>query len=82
MIIINETRYYTTEEVSSKFGVSSETIRRWRQSGKLAYYQQSEKKFFYTDDAISQCLMGTTNIKGDKFFEGNIDIGNRRLLND
>lgn len=81
MILINETRYYTTEEVSQKFGVSSETIRRWRSSGKLAYYQQSEKKFFYTDEAIQQCIMGTTNVEGDKFFEGNIDIGNKRLLN-
>lgn len=80
MILINETRYYTTEEVSNKFGVSSETIRRWRVSGKLAYYQQSEKKFFYTDGAIQQCIMGTTNVEGEKLFEGNIDVWNKRLL--
>jgi hypothetical protein len=81
MILINETKYYTTDEVSEKFGVSSETIRRWRSSGKLAYYQQSEKKFFYTDEAIQQCIMGTTHQTGDKFFEGNIDVGQRKLLN-
>lgn len=82
MIIINETKYYTTEEVSKKFNVSSETIRRWRNNGKLAYYQQSEKKFFYSDDAIRQCIMGTTNTEGKKFFEGNIDIGNKKLFHD
>jgi len=81
MIIINETAYYTTEEVCQKFGVSSETIRRWRATGKLAYYQQSEKKFFYTDESIKQCIMGTTNVEGQKFFEGNIDVINKRLLN-
>lgn len=58
MIILNNKNYYTTREVSEKFGFHVRTIQGWVRDGKLVPFKFGPKKFYYTEDSIENCLKG------------------------
>lgn len=53
----NET-YYTAKELSVKFNVSMETIRRWRKQNNLQGKLIGVRKYFYSENDVKQFIQG------------------------
>jgi len=58
VIKINDVTYYTTKDICEKFGVTNETVRRWRNNGIIKFNKISPKKFIYDENDIIKMLRG------------------------
>lgn len=57
-IEINKKVYYTTKDLTEKFGVTNETIRDWRDNKGLRYTKISPRKFIYSEKDLENFLKG------------------------
>ena len=62
MIKINNQSYYTPKEVATQFGVKTNTIARWRQSGKLKAHQLNKRKFLFSENSLEEFVKGEQKI--------------------
>ena len=58
MISIANENYYTAKELSVKFNVSMETIRRWRTLENLNAKLIGKRKYMYSESDIKKFLEG------------------------
>ena len=50
---LEERKYMTQEEVALRFRVSPSTVKNWRESGLLAYFQPvGSTRFFYPRESV------------------------------
>ena len=55
-IIINKDDYYTTAEVLNIFKIDSQTLYRWRKSGKIKSVHISSRKIMYEKESVNKLL--------------------------
>lgn len=65
MVEIDGEKFFSTQEVAEKLGITSSRVSQLRKSGLMGYHQITAKKFLYSEKHILDYIKGTNNPEQD-----------------
>jgi len=61
MVEIDGEKFFSTQEVAEKLGITSSRVSQLRKSGLMNYHQITAKKFLYSEKHVLDYIKGTNN---------------------